>query len=223
MASALKQMSSIDLVIFDNDGVVVDSEMLANRVLSDLLTEYWQPTSLEDCIRDFMGGTLGGVRSIVKKRSGLDLPEDFDDLYHEGVFRAFASDLRPVPGIRAVLDGLQWPFCLASSGTLDRIVLSLTVTGLIDYFTGRIFSAEQVDHGKPAPDLFLHTASNMGVPVSRCVVIEDSPNGVTAARAAGMRVLAYAGLTPVERLSGADDTFAAMDELLPLLDTLNSV
>jgi len=214
-------MSAIDLVIFDNDGVVVDSEVLANGVLSDLLTEYWQPTSLEQCIRDFMGGTLAGVRRFVKERSGRDLPEDFDDLYHQRLFRAFASDLRPVPGIRAVLDSLHLPFCLASSGTLDRIVLSLTVTGLIDYFAGRIFSAEEVEHGKPAPDLFLHAASNMDVPTSRCVVIEDSPNGVAAARAAGMTVLAYAGLTPVERLGGADATFVTMGALLPLLDTLD--
>jgi HAD superfamily hydrolase (TIGR01509 family) len=215
-------MAAIDLVIFDNDGVVVDSEMLANRVLSDLLTEHGQSTSLEQCIGDFMGGTLAGVRSIVKQRSGVDLPENFDDLYHQRLFQAFASDLRPVPGIRAVLDGLQVPFCLASSGTRDRIGLSLTVTGLIDYFDGRIFSAEEVDHGKPAPDLFLHAASNMGVPTSRCVVIEDSPNGVAAARAAGMTVLAYAGLTPVERLGGADATFATMDALLPLLDSLDT-
>ena len=214
-------MSAIDLVIFDNDGVVVDSEVLANGVLSDLLTEYWQPTSLEQCIRDFMGGTLAGVRRFVKERSGRDLPEDFDDLYHQRLFRAFASDLRPVPGIRAVLDSLHLPFCLASSGTLDRIVRSLTVTGLIDYFEGRIFSAEQVDQGKPAPDLFLYSASNMGVATSRCVVIEDSPNGVAAARAAGMTVLAYAGLTPVERLGGADATFVTMGALLPLLDTLD--
>jgi HAD superfamily hydrolase (TIGR01509 family) len=213
-------MTAIGLVIFDNDGVVVDSELLANRVLSDLLTEHGHPTSLEQCIHDFMGGTLAGVRSIVKQRSGMDLPGDFDDLYHQRLFRTFAADLRPVPGIRTVLDGLQLPFCLASSGTLDRIVLSLTVTGLIEYFDGRIFSAEEVDHGKPAPDLFLHAASKMGVSTSRCVVIEDSPNGVTAARAAGMTVLAYAGLTPVERLGGADATFATMGALLPLLDML---
>lgn len=208
----------MELVIFDNDGVVVDSELLANEVLADLLTEHGHPTSLEESIRDFMGGTLSGVRSAIRQRSGQNLPADFDESYHRRLFEAFSTDLRPVEGIQSVLEGLEAPFCLASSGTFDRIVRSLTVTKLFDYFAGRIFSAEQVAHGKPAPDLFLHAASTMAVPTSRCVVIEDSPNGVAAARAAGMTVLGYVALTPAQRLSGADATFATMGELLPLLD-----
>jgi HAD superfamily hydrolase (TIGR01509 family) len=207
-------------VIFDNDGVVVDSELLANGVLSDLLTEHGHPTTVEESIRDYMGGTLDGVRSIIRSSSGTELPADFEDSYHERLFEAFATDLRPVPGIRAVLDGLEVPFCLASSGTFDRIVRSLTVTGLLDFFGDRIFSAENVARGKPAPDLFLRAASVMGTPAARCVVIEDSPNGVVAARAAGMTVLGYAALTPAPRLGGADATFASMDELLPLLDDI---
>jgi HAD superfamily hydrolase (TIGR01509 family) len=191
---------------------------LANQVLSDLLTENGCPTSVEDCIRDYMGGTLAGVRSIVQKRSGYALPARFDDDYHRRLFEAFAGDLRPVPGIQQVLDGLAVPFCLASSGTTDRIIRSLTVTGLLGYFGERIFSAEQVAAGKPAPDLFLHAAAMMGVQASGCVVIEDSPNGVAAARAAGMTVFGYAALTPVDRISDADATFATMDELIPLLD-----
>jgi HAD superfamily hydrolase (TIGR01509 family) len=206
------------LVIFDNDGVVVDSELLANGVLAELLTEQGHPTSVEDSIRDYMGGTLAGVRSAIRQRSGRDLPEDFDETYHRRLFAAFSTDLRPVEGIQGVLDALEHPFCLASSGTLDRIIRSLTVTGLLDYFASRIFSAEQVAHGKPAPDLFLLAASTMAVPVSRCVVIEDSPNGVTAAGAAGMTVLGFVARTPVERMTGADATFSAMDELPRLLD-----
>jgi len=210
-------MPSFDLVIFDNDGVVVDSELLANRVLSDLLTEHGHPTSVEESIRDYMGGTLSGVRSIIRGQSGQELPDDFDALYHRRLFEAFSTDLRPVPGIQSVFDRLDIPFCLASSGTLDRIVRSLTVTGLLHYFGDRIFSAEQVANGKPAPDLFLHAASEMAVPISRCIVVEDSPNGVAAARAAGMTVLGYVALTPAARLSQADATFASMQELLPLL------
>jgi HAD superfamily hydrolase (TIGR01509 family) len=212
------QLSPVGLVIFDNDGVVVDSELLANRVLSDLLTEHGHPTTVQESIRDYLGGTLSGVRMIIRERSGEDLPAGFDESYHRRLFEAFSTDLRPVEGIRSVLDHLELPFCLASSGTLDRIVRSLTVTGLLDYFGDRIFSAEQVANGKPAPDLFLRAASTMAVGTSHCVVIEDSPNGVAAARAAGMTVLGYAALTPAERLSGADATFATMDELLPLLD-----
>jgi HAD superfamily hydrolase (TIGR01509 family) len=210
-------MSPFDLVIFDNDGVVVDSELLANRVLADLLTEYGLPTSIEECIRDYMGGTLLRVRSTVEERSGRDLPVDFDASYHRRLFEAFSTDLRPVRGIQSVLDGLELPFCLASSGTVDRIVRSLTVTGLLEYFEDRMFSAEQVTNGKPAPDLFLHAAAQMGAPTSRCVVVEDSPNGVEAALAAGMTVFGYVALTPKERLGDADATFATMDDLLPLL------
>jgi HAD superfamily hydrolase (TIGR01509 family) len=164
--------------------------------------------SIEESIRDYMGGTLARVRSTIRERSGQDLPTDFDESYHQRLFEAFSTDLRPVLGIQSVLDGLELPFCVASSGTLDRIVRSLTVTGLIDYFGDRIFSAEQVANGKPAPDLFLHVASSMAIPTSHCVVVEDSPNGVAAARAAGMTVLGYVAMTPAERLGGADATFA---------------
>jgi HAD superfamily hydrolase (TIGR01509 family) len=215
-------MPPIELVIFDNDGVVVDSELLANRVLAELLTEHGHPTTAEQSIERYMGGTLSGVRSIVRQRSGRDLPADFDDAYHERLYEAFASGLRPVPGIAAVLGGLGLPFCLASSGTRDRIVRSLERTGLLGYFGDRIFSAEQVARGKPAPDLFLHAAAAMGTDPGNCVVIEDSPNGVAAARAASMTVLGYVALTPAQRLSGADGTFSRMDELLPLLDRMRT-
>jgi HAD superfamily hydrolase (TIGR01509 family) len=213
----VRSSSPIDLLIFDNDGVVVDSELLANGVLADLLTEYGHPTTVEESIRDYLGGTISGVRSIITARSGRDLPAGFEDTYHERLFEAFATDLRPVRGIESVLDGLRTPFCLASSGTLDRIVRSLTVTGLLHCFRDRIFSAEQVAQGKPAPDLFLYAASTMGVAPGRCLVIEDSPHGVTAARAAGMTVFGYAALTPAEKLRDADATFSTMGELPSLI------
>jgi HAD superfamily hydrolase (TIGR01509 family) len=210
-------MASSQLVIFDNDGVVVDSELLANRVLSELLTEHGHPTSLQECLQTYMGGTLASVHAMVTERSGRELPAHFDETYHQRLFESYAHDLRAVPGIRSVLDHLELPFCLASSGSQERIVRSLAQVKLLDYFTDRAFSAEQVAHGKPAPDLFLYAASAMGVQPSRCVVVEDSPNGVAAARAAGMTVYGYVGLTPPERLQGADVTFAKMEDLLHLL------
>jgi HAD superfamily hydrolase (TIGR01509 family) len=210
----------IELVIFDNDGVVVDSEVLANGVLAGLLTEHGHPTTVQESIRDYLGGTLAGVRSLVQERSGLDLPADFEDTYHRRLFEAFTTDLRPVAGIESVLEHLALPFCLASSGTVDRIERSLATTGLRHYFGDRIFSAEEVAHGKPAPDLFLHVAATLAVPAARCVVVEDSPHGVAAARAAGMRVLGYVACTPAQGLEGTSATFASMDELLPLLDRL---
>jgi HAD superfamily hydrolase (TIGR01509 family) len=206
-----------ELVIFDNDGVIVDSELLANQVLADLLTKSGHPTTVEECIRDHMGGTLAGVRASVRARTGQELPASLEDDYHQRLFDDFTAHLRPVPGVAAVLEDLTLPFCLASSGTRDRIVRSLTITGLLGYFGDRIFSAEQVAHGKPAPDLFLHAAAALATPADRCVVIEDSPKGVAAARAAGMRVLGYAALTPADKLAAADAIFTTMDDLLPLL------
>ena len=215
-------MSGVELVIFDNDGVVVDSELLANRVLAELLTDAGHPTSVRDSIRDYMGGTVASVHTIIRERTGRDLPEDFDAEYHERLFAAFDAELRPVPGVEAALRALTLPYCLASSGTHDRIRRSLTITGLAGYFEGRVFSAEDVVHGKPAPDLFLHAARSLGVEPIRCVVVEDSPNGVKAGVAAGMQVLGYSALTPARALAGATATFSSMDGLSAALTGLGA-
>ena len=182
-----------DLVIFDNDGVVVDSEVLANGVLADLLTELGHPTTLEQSIATYLGGTLAGVRAIVEARAGAPLPADFEDTYHRRIFAAFDAELLPVPGSGSKLEKLEAPYCLASSGTRERIVRSLTVTGLLASLRGPAsFSAEDVAHGKPAPDLFLHTASRLGTAPGRCIVVEDSANGVRVPpprrRDAGLRL-----------------------------------
>jgi HAD superfamily hydrolase (TIGR01509 family) len=196
-----------DLVIFDNDGVLVDSEVLANQVLADLLSDCGYPATRDECVRRFMGGTIVGIRKIVEAEAAMVLPTDFEDRYHQGVFAAFRTSLQPVSGVVAVLDELarrRVPFCVASSGTHERIRLALSTVGLLDRFPeGRIFSAEDVAHGKPAPDLFLLAASRLGADARRCLVVEDSPAGVTAARAAGMTVVGYAAMTPAERLAGA--------------------
>ena len=184
-----------DLVIFDNDGVVVDSELLANGVLAALLTELGHPTTLEQSIATYLGGTVAGVRAIVEARSGASLPGDFEDTYHRARLRRLRRRARPRARDPHGARG-HWPPRTAwpRRGQRQRIVRSLTVTGLLGFFEDRIFSAEDVAHGKPAPDLFLHTASRMGTAPGRCVVVEDSTNGVEAARAAGMRVLGYAAL-----------------------------
>jgi len=209
----------IELVIFDNDGVVVDSEVLANRVLAELLAEHGYPASAEECIRDFLGGTLANVRSTVRDRAGIDLPAAFDHEYHRKLFYAFA-ELSAVPGIEMVLRSLEYPYCLASSGTMERITRSLETTKLLGYFEGRIFSADHVEKGKPAPDLFSYAAETMGARPRACVVVEDSPNGVAAAKAAGMMVAGYTAVTPPERLAGADVTFSDMLALPGLLADL---
>jgi HAD superfamily hydrolase (TIGR01509 family) len=210
-----------DLVIFDNDGVLVDSEPVSNRLLAEYLTELGHPTSYEDSIRDYMGSAMHRVHDLVLERTGKRLPDDFDDVFHARVFAAFERELKPVPGIVAVLEKLAadgTPYCVASSGSHERIRVGHRATGLDRWFDdARIFSSQDVGRGKPAPDLFLHAARRMGVEPARCVVVEDSPLGVQAAVAAGMDVLGFTAMTPAERLTGAAHLFATMEELPDLL------
>jgi HAD superfamily hydrolase (TIGR01509 family) len=209
-----------DLVIFDNDGVLVDSEWHANGILAGLLTEAGLPCTREECIRDYMGSSLTRVREMAEVRLGRGLPRNLEDRYHAQLFEAFRTTLTAVPGVAPVLARLATPTCVASSGTHERIRLALTTTGLLRHFEGRIFSVEDVARGKPEPDLFLHAAQALGVRPERCAVIEDSPLGVEAANRAGMTAFGFARMTPAARLeAAAGGIFASMDELLALLTT----
>jgi HAD superfamily hydrolase (TIGR01509 family) len=210
-----------ELVIFDNDGVLVDSEPLSNTILAAYLTELGHPTSYEESVRDYMGAAMHRVHDLVGERTGQRLPGDFDDTLHSRVFAAFERELEPVDGVNEVLgklaaDGV--PYCVASSGAHERIRVGHRKTGLDRWFReGTVFSAEDVGRGKPAPDLFLFAAEQMGVTPEHCVVVEDSPLGVAAARAAGMDVYAFTAMTPAARLAGATGYFSRVAELPELL------
>ncbi|MCX3285907.1 HAD family hydrolase [Streptomyces sp. NEAU-H22] len=210
-----------DLVIFDNDGVLVDSEPISNRLLAAYLTELGHPTSYEESIRDYMGSAMHRIHELVLERTGQRLPEDFDDVFHTRVFTAFEQELVAVAGASEVLEKLASdgvPYCVASSGSHERIRVGHRTTGLDRWFDEkRIFSSQDVGRGKPAPDLFLHAAERMGVAPQRCVVVEDSPLGVQAAVAAGMDVYGFTAMTPAEKLAGATRLFSHMGELLDLL------
>jgi HAD superfamily hydrolase (TIGR01509 family) len=210
-----------DLVIFDNDGVLVDSEPISNRLLAAYLTELGHPTSYEDSLRDYMGSAMHRIHDLVGERTGQRLPADFDDVFHARVFAAFEQDLKPVAGVEEVLQKLaagSVPYCVASSGSHERIRVGHRTTGLDRWFDdGLIFSSEDVGRGKPAPDLFLYAAERMGVAPERCVVVEDSPLGVRAAVAAGMDVYGFTAMTPADRLAGAGRLFSDMRELPGLL------
>ncbi|MFI6358067.1 HAD family hydrolase [Streptomyces sp. NPDC050743] len=210
-----------DLVIFDNDGVLVDSEPISNRLLAGYLTELGHPTSYEDSIRDYMGSAMHRIHELVLERTGQRLPDDFDDVFHARVFAAFERELQAVAGVAGVLEKLAAggvPSCVASSGSHARIRVGHRTTGLDRWFTEeRIFSSEDVGRGKPAPDLFLHAAERMGVAPERCLVVEDSPLGVQAAVAAGMTVYGFTAMTPAAKLAGADQLFSSMGELADLL------
>ncbi|MFJ4688163.1 HAD family hydrolase [Streptomyces sp. NPDC088789] len=210
-----------DLVIFDNDGVLVDSEPISNRLLAAYLTELGHPTSYEDSLRDYMGAAMHRVHDLIEERTGERLPADFDEVFHGRVFAAFERELRPVPGVVDVLEKLTAdgvPYCVASSGSHERIRVGHRTTGLDRWFEdGMVFSAQDVGKGKPAPDLFLHAAEVMGVPAGRCVVVEDSPLGVRAGVAAGMDVVGFTAMTSADQLTGAGRLFSDMRELTGLL------
>ncbi|MER5748176.1 MULTISPECIES: HAD family hydrolase [unclassified Streptomyces] len=210
-----------ELVIFDNDGVLVDSEPISNTILAEYLTELGHPTSYQECLRDYMGAAMHRVHELVEERTGEKLPPDFDAVFHERLFAAYAQELEPVAGVEDVLgklvaDGV--PYCVASSGSHERIRAGHRRTGLDQWFEEEwIFSVDDVERGKPAPDLFLLAAERMGVAPERCVVIEDSPLGVEAARAAGMDVYGFTSMMPADRLTGVTGYISDMGQLRELL------
>jgi HAD superfamily hydrolase (TIGR01509 family) len=209
----------IRLVIFDCDGVLVDSERIAVRVDVVVLAELgWVMTEAE-VVERFMGRTDEYMVSQIEAHLGRPLPGNWEEPFQRLYREAFEAGLKPVPGILEVLDEIATPTCVASSGTHERIRYTLGLTGLYTRFVGRIFSASDVARGKPAPDLFLHAANRMGADPSECAVVEDSRYGIEAARAAGMRAFGYAGgLTPRHRLEGIGTVvFQDMRELPRLL------
>ncbi|MEV4426885.1 HAD family hydrolase [Streptomyces sp. R-07] len=212
-----------DLVIFDNDGVLVDSEPISNTLLAGYLTELGHPTTYEESVRDYMGSAMHRIHELVEERTGQGLPEDFDETFHARVFAAFQAELEAVVGAGDVLKGLAAagvPYCVASSGSHERIRVGHRKTGLDVWFRDEtVFSADDVGRGKPWPDLFLHAAERMGVAPERCVVVEDSGPGVQAALAAGMDVYGFTAMTPEAKLSGAKGFFGRMDELPAILGT----
>lgn len=210
-----------DLVIFDNDGVLVDSEPISNTILSGYLSELGHPTTYDESLRDYMGAAIHRVHDLVQERTGQRLPDDFDATLHARIFAAFERELTPVTGAAEVLGELVAqgvPYCVASSGSHERIRVGHRATGIDEWFEEDwIFSSEDVGQGKPAPDLFLHAAERMGAAPERCVVVEDSRLGVDAARAAGMDVYGFTAMTPAERLAGANGFFSKLVELPQLL------
>lgn len=210
-------MPPFELVIFDCDGVLVDSERISTRIDVEVLAELGWPITQDEVIERFVGKTDAAMRDEVEEYLGRPLKDEWERFAHRYA-DAFAAELRPVDGIVDALDRIDVATCVASSGTPESIETKLRLTGLWERFEGRISSAADVDHGKPAPDLFLLAAAEMGVEPAACAVVEDSPFGVQAARAAGMRSFGYAGgIMSAERLRGADVVFEDMRDLPRLL------
>ncbi len=209
-----------DLVIFDCDGVLIDSERLAVEVDLLVLERVGLAMSRQEVVECFVGQSASVIEAVIEAHLGHPLaPElaaEFEQLYVD----TFERDLVAVPGIAEVLARLDRPSCVASNSDSEGLYSKLRQVGLYEHFAGHIFSADQVPSGKPAPDLFLYAAARMGVEPARCLVVEDSRHGVIAARAAGMPVLAFAsGLVDPESLRGPGTTlFTEMSELLALIE-----
>ncbi len=180
------------LTIFDCDGVLVDSELIALSELSVLMGEHGAPMSVAECQDAFMGMTNADIVRAIERRIGLPLPGEGPRLRLRMLER-FKRELRPIPGIIDVLARHDGARCVASSSDRARIELTLALTGLAPFFGGNVFSGTEVARGKPAPDLFLHAAASMGVSPAACIVVEDSVMGVRAAVAAGMPVVGFIG------------------------------
>ncbi|WP_025032896.1 HAD family hydrolase [Bradyrhizobium sp. DOA9] len=214
----------IDLIIFDCDGVLVDSEVISCRAHADVLTRHGYPITSEQVFERFLGRSTKQANLEIETELGRKLPEAYHGDLQDELFRSFEADLEAIRGIHDVLDVVTQAVCVASSGSHQRMRVSLGSTGLHERLAPNIFSASQVKSGKPAPDLFLFAARQMGVPPERCVVIEDSLAGIAGARAAGMTVFGFYGgshcgddYPGTLRQAGADLIFADMHQLPELV------
>jgi len=181
-----------DLIIFDCDGVLVDSEVLSCRCLSEILAGYGIDLGLDQALDLFLGRSMTAVVEHYQAL-GRSIPEQFSTELRAGVRAAFRSALCPIEGVNTLLQGLQIPHCVASSSDVDRVSYSLSLTGLAAHFDSRLYTSQMVERGKPAPDLFLYAADRMQADPRRTLVIEDSISGVEAGKAAGMTVWGFVG------------------------------
>lgn len=220
-------MPETDLVIFDCDGVLIDSEAISARMLVAEMAQRGISIDMDYVARHFLGRSYPIVLSTIRKDFDVDLPDSFEEGYRLRLLERFETELVIMPGILEVLTALDRPFCLATSSSAPRVKRSLEIVGLTELFADRITTASEVAHGKPAPDLFFRAAEKMGVQADRTLVVEDSANGVAAARAAGMRVWQFFGGTHLRALSdlayvagGADREFASFAEFFTLAPEL---
>ncbi len=213
----------MDLAIFDCDGVLVDSEPIANRILADELTKIGLPTSYRDSIKHYMGKSEADSMSLITEKLGYSPPGAFFKDFQRKLFNVFEIELQPIQGIADALQRISCRMCVASSGSYEKMEKTLGMTNLLTFFEDRIFSASEVERGKPNPDLFLYAAKKMGVSPELCAVVEDSVPGVQAGVAAGMKVFGYVALSNAESLTDAGaQVFNTMNQLPCLLTDLKN-
>lgn len=184
-------VNRIEAVIFDCDGTLVDTESIENTVLVEYAREFGLSLTFEEAVRRFAGVKMSVCVEMIEAEIGRALPDDFVSVFRRRSRAEFEAGLKPIDGVTDVLNELQLPYCVASNGPLEKLELTLGLTGLKRFFADRVFSAYEIDSWKPAPDLFLHAAGALGVAPVRCAVVEDSLPGIQAGLAAGMQVIAF--------------------------------
>lgn len=214
----MDRIEAFDLLIFDCDGVLVDSEPLVNRLYVEMLGELGHVLDYEQSLSEFAGAAMTTRLQAFSQRLGWTASEEFPAKFEVRLYKAMAKELLPVAGVQDVLSNLQVLKCVASNGSLKEIAFRLHICGLAHYFGNALFSGTMVPRPKPYPDVFLAAAGAFGVVPSRCAVVEDSLTGVKAAVRAGMKVFGYSAHTKACELTGAGAiAFASMDELPGLL------
>lgn len=193
LSGSTENKSAIDLVIFDCDGVLIDSEGLSKEVLLMQLSVLGLDVSSDYFVANFLGRSYEHVCAQIAKDYSFELPEQFSDDYQQALMQTFTEQLAPTLALEQMLGKLTVPYCVATSSSPQRVNHALQVTGLMPFFEGRIFTCSEVENGKPAPDIFLHAATKMGFSATNSLVLEDSTAGIAGAKAAKMRVLQYAG------------------------------
>lgn len=200
-------------IIFDCDGVLIDSESIAIGVLVDMANELGANMDFKESLINLKGKALNLCMDIISKRIKSPLPVHFEQDYRINTFEAFRKDIKPIKGIKKVVENLEIPFCVASSGPENKIRLNLEVTGLLPYFEDKIFSCYAIQKWKPEPDIFLWAAKTMGFTPNECLVVEDSVSGVKAALAGGFDVFGYTEHDYKNELQAlATNTFSSMDK-----------
>lgn len=192
--------SKYKLIIFDCDGVLVDSESISCGMIAEELTKMGHPMTTEEGIETFGGTGMSYVIDYIEKKINGKIPFDFEARYRERTYELFQTELEPIAHIKETLEKIDVLKCVASNGPKDKMIMNLKITNLISFFPNRLFSAYDIQKWKPEPDLFLHAAKTMGIDPSDCMVVEDSPAGVQAAIAAGMKVYGYVPESPASKL-----------------------
>jgi HAD superfamily hydrolase (TIGR01509 family) len=224
LSSAVVRFGTTMLVIFDCDGVLVDTERIGSAVVAEFASEFGWPLDTAEATRLFKGAAMPEIWKVIESRANRALPLDIDQRFRRQQLTRLEAELQPNPDLRQTLEHLHVPFCVASNGPHEKMQVTLRVAGVLELFQGKMFSRTDVARSKPAPDLFLHAAHACGVSPEECLVVEDSVVGIAAAQAAKMRVWGFTGMDVgcEEQLlaAGAERVFSRMSDLPALLKTL---